>query len=415
MASWEFSGLDEAIAEADQVLDLRHDIDEALLGHDVGGLELEQQYESARDTGKVVPVAERTLDAAKAYAEADDDLDDGSGVLGAIGLVGSGADDKLDTARKELKQGHPAASLAASRAVEKRVRDAKRNGALRAGAVGVVLLVALFGWWRLRRWRRRRGDARVAKAVAALEEGSTPRSEPDPSTEPTESADSAESTNPADSTPPSRSRGFVTLGSFSDSAGKPDSDADATTEEPTDAPDAGRRRLRRRRPEPTAPSTAPSAAPSADSTPPSRPSRSSGFVTLGSFSDSATKPPTKPPTDAPDTSRRRLRRRRPDPAAPSADSTPPSRSEPTTSTSASGLVRLGSFGDSAGKPDKPKRAAKADRPRDTNELSIPTSRFRRRRRQAEIVDPADIFGEGPTRDQDDTSTDEGDKPPDRTW
>lgn len=388
MASWEFNGLAEAISEAEQVLDLRHDIDEALLGHDVGGLELEQQYESARDTGKVVPVAEKTLDAAKAYAEADDDLDDGAGFLGAVGLLGSGADDELDTARKELKQGHPAASLAASRVVEKRVRDAKRNGALRVGVVVLVLFVALFGWWRLRRWRRRRGDARVAKAVAALEEANTPPTKPTPTTEST----STESTLP-ESTNATDSKGT------------------------TDTADPGRRRLRRRlRRRPAETSASADTSTSADSTPPTRstPStdstrsadstdstgsgRSSGFVTLGSFRDSAGKP--HDPTNAPATGRRRLRRRRAE-ASSSADST--------RSTRSSGFVTLGAFSDSAERP-----AGKPAAPKGADELSIPTSRFRRRRRQAEIVDPADIFGEGPMRDRDE-GEDEDEKPPDRTW
>jgi hypothetical protein len=118
-------------------------------------------------------VAKETLRAAREYAKADDAYHDGAGPLGAVGLLGSGAGDRLDDARKALVEGDAAASLRASRAVEHRMDTAKRDGVLRLAAVGMALALILVGVWRFRRWRRHRGDRRVAKATAALDDPPT--------------------------------------------------------------------------------------------------------------------------------------------------------------------------------------------------------------------------------------------------
>ena len=167
MAEWDFGVLDDAVAEAEEVLAVRDDIEVALGGLDVEDLGLEEAYESAEGTEDVLPVARDTLEAAEAYAAAESHLDEGAGVLGEAGLLWSGTDDRLDTARRELEAGDPAASLRASAAVEQSLDDATRDGALRVGGVVVVGGVGLFGLWRVRRWRRRRRRQRAERSADA--------------------------------------------------------------------------------------------------------------------------------------------------------------------------------------------------------------------------------------------------------
>lgn len=168
MTQWKFDAVADAVEDADAILEVRDDIDEALEGLDVSPQGLEEAYESARATDDLQSGAESTLEAAKAYRAADEHLDEGSGPLGAIGLLGSGTDDRLDTARDELESGDAAASLRASAAVERRLDNAVRDGALRLAAVILVLGAVLFVVLRTRRWRRRRGQKRIDRAADEL-------------------------------------------------------------------------------------------------------------------------------------------------------------------------------------------------------------------------------------------------------
>jgi hypothetical protein len=161
MTEWKFDEAGAALLQANAVLDVRDDIDEVLDGLDVGHLALEDSYESARELGDVNAVAADTLDAAEAYRDADEHVDDGVGVLGTIGLLGSGTDGELDEAADQLAAGHTEASLDASAAVENDLESATRNGLLRLAGLAVLLGLAVAGLRRLGRDRRRRRTAQA--------------------------------------------------------------------------------------------------------------------------------------------------------------------------------------------------------------------------------------------------------------
>lgn len=167
MTQWKFDAVADAVDDADAILEVRDDIDAALKGLDVAPQGLEDGYESARATDDLLSGAEDTLDAAQGYRDADEHFDEGAGPLGVIGLLGSGTDDRLDTARRELESGDASASLRASAAVERRLDNAVRDGALRVAAVVFLLALVLFTLFRARRWRRRRGQKRIDRAADA--------------------------------------------------------------------------------------------------------------------------------------------------------------------------------------------------------------------------------------------------------
>lgn len=172
MSRWDFPALDDAVAEAEDVLAVRDDIEAALAGLDVADLGLEDAYESAASTEDLMPEAESTLAAAEAYGAADARMDQGEGPLGAVGLLWSGTDDRLETARRELEAGDPEASIRASRSVESRLDTAVRDGILRLVVVLVFLGIVAFAYLRYRRWkkarRRRKADRLVDAETAKL-------------------------------------------------------------------------------------------------------------------------------------------------------------------------------------------------------------------------------------------------------
>ena len=168
MSQWDFGPANGAVLEASAVLDVRDDIDAALDGHDVGHLALEDSYESARDLAEVSAEAGDTLDAARAYRDADERMDAGPGLVGKIGLLGSGTGGELDDAAGELASGDPEASLDASAAVESDLDGASRNGVLRL--VGLVLVLGLAGTGLRRRSGRGRGRRRERAAQAEIEQ-----------------------------------------------------------------------------------------------------------------------------------------------------------------------------------------------------------------------------------------------------
>jgi hypothetical protein len=163
MSDWKFGDVGPAVIQANGVLDLRDEIDEALAGLGIDHLALEDDYESARDLVALSNEAGDTLDAARAYRDAHERRDEGPGLVGTIGLLGTGTDDRLDDAADALDSGHPERSLAASAAVEDRLDGATRNGLLRLA--GLVVLLVLVGVGVERRWGRprRQGKARQAE------------------------------------------------------------------------------------------------------------------------------------------------------------------------------------------------------------------------------------------------------------
>jgi hypothetical protein len=181
MSLWDFEHVDDLIAQSDEVLELRADIEETLDGLDVGPLVLEESYESAADLDDVAEDAQDTLDAARDYRDAQKRFDDASGSpLEQIGLLGTGTAGHLNEARADLEDGKARGSLAASEAVEARLDAAVRNGLLR---VGGALIVVAIGLWRLgrvlRRRRARRAELRQLEAMYAAPEASGPASETD--------------------------------------------------------------------------------------------------------------------------------------------------------------------------------------------------------------------------------------------
>jgi len=173
LGTWEFEKVDGLIAEAEGVLAVRDEIEGVLAeapGPAVELTGLEESYESARDLENVAEEAATSLDAAHAYRDAQEHHDEvAGGLIARVGLVGSGVDGKLDTARDDLAGGRSGGSLAASEDAEERLDAAVRNGLLRLGAGGllVVLLVALGVWGpALRRRRRQKRDQEVARLEA---------------------------------------------------------------------------------------------------------------------------------------------------------------------------------------------------------------------------------------------------------
>lgn len=140
MSDWRFGEVDEIVADAQAVLDVRDAIDRALDGREVGDLDLEEAYESASELDDVTPVARATLEAAESFRDAERRYDGGSGVLGTLGLAFTGIDDRMDDAAEALSDGDPQASLDASADVQ-----AQMDGAGRMGVLRLVILLLLGG------------------------------------------------------------------------------------------------------------------------------------------------------------------------------------------------------------------------------------------------------------------------------
>jgi hypothetical protein len=170
MGEWKFDKVEDAIADADQILELRADIETTLDGLDVGDLGLEDTYEQAPNLDVAVEEAEDTLDAARAYRDTRADYDEESGnLLARVGLFGSDTESRLDDAAADLADANPGGSLAATGAVDRHLDTAVRNGLLRLAALlfTVFVLAVLLVWRpRARRRRTRRRDDEVATLEA---------------------------------------------------------------------------------------------------------------------------------------------------------------------------------------------------------------------------------------------------------
>lgn len=172
LGTWDFDRVAGLIAQADAILAVRGEIDAALAGMPGPAVQLtglEAAYESATDLEAVADDADASLEAAEAYRAAAERHDrEASGLIASIGLLGSGVDGDLSAARDDLVSGQPGGSLAASGDAEARLDTAVRNGLLRLGAAGLlVLLVVALGVWAPS--HRRRRERRRASEVAQLE------------------------------------------------------------------------------------------------------------------------------------------------------------------------------------------------------------------------------------------------------
>ncbi|HEV7762476.1 MAG TPA: hypothetical protein VGO78_25885 [Acidimicrobiales bacterium] len=168
MSGWDFDKAGAEILQANAVLDVRDDIDAVLEGHDVGHLALEDSYEQSDDLTALGAEADETLDAARAYRDADDRMDRGAGLIGAVGLLGSGTDGQLDEAADQLAGGDAEASLDASASVEDHLDSASRNGLLRLA--GLLVVLGGLAWViRHRRGEERRRQRTAEAEIAQLE------------------------------------------------------------------------------------------------------------------------------------------------------------------------------------------------------------------------------------------------------
>jgi hypothetical protein len=193
MAGWRFELAEAAMAEADEVLGWRDDIEAVVDGLDVGTPALEESYESAQDVADVLASAEETLEAAEAYRDAEARLDAGSGLLGTVGLWWADTGGQLDEARQELEHGDPTASVAASLGLQRRLDNATRDGALRVGAGAGLALTGGIGVPRALRWHRRRRQSSAQPPEphqglgwTLVHEASLPPAEPPPPASPGE-------------------------------------------------------------------------------------------------------------------------------------------------------------------------------------------------------------------------------------
>jgi hypothetical protein len=174
LGTWDFGRVADLVAQAEGILAVRAEIDAALDGMPGPAVELtglEAAYESADDLEDVADDADAGLDAAHAYRAAVERHDqEASGLVARIGLLGSGVDGDLSAARDDLVEGRHGGSLAASEDAEARLDTAVRNGLLRLGAAGLlVLLVAAVGVWApLHRRRRARGRASEVAQLEAM-------------------------------------------------------------------------------------------------------------------------------------------------------------------------------------------------------------------------------------------------------
>jgi hypothetical protein len=183
MGTWAFDEVDGFIAASEEVLEVRAEIEEVLAGApgpEVGLRGLEELYESAADIDDAADEAGATLDAAHAYRNVARQHDEVTGgLIARVGLVGTDFDGRLAGARADLEEGRAGGSLAASRALERRLDAAVRNGLLRlAAALLLVLLVVSAVVWGpvLRRRRDRRRDREVRR----LEDAFAAPDAPDP-------------------------------------------------------------------------------------------------------------------------------------------------------------------------------------------------------------------------------------------
>jgi hypothetical protein len=169
MAGWDFEAATAAMDDAEAVLGVRDEIEAVLAGRGVERLGLETSYESAENTGSLVPEATDTLDAAETFRDVSQ-RDGQDGVLAALGVWGTtSADGRLDRARAAFAEGDPAEALRQSEAAAAVMKNATRDGVLRLASVLVLEVAGVVAL----RWIRRRTpvDQRPAPRWHALPTG----------------------------------------------------------------------------------------------------------------------------------------------------------------------------------------------------------------------------------------------------
>ncbi len=158
MSGWLFDDAQQAIDEADEVLDLRDELDTKAAELGAGyPTTFETDYESAEsDLSAVAADVEAQIDAADALiaavaAEAEDD-----GVLDEVGLIGTDLPGLLDEAKLAFAAGDLATAGAKAQEVADTVADADdvgRHRLLVVAALFAALAILLAG---LQVWRGRR-------------------------------------------------------------------------------------------------------------------------------------------------------------------------------------------------------------------------------------------------------------------
>ena len=138
LTTWRFSEAREALDAAGSILDTRDQIIAALGGLDAEPAALEAAYEASRDLDEVSAQAEAALASAEAIQAGAAAADRSVGPLGAVGLLLSSPDDRMDEALAAFTAGDYELAAARARSTVDLV-----DGATRAGAVRLVAALAL--------------------------------------------------------------------------------------------------------------------------------------------------------------------------------------------------------------------------------------------------------------------------------
>jgi hypothetical protein len=167
MADWRFPAAEELMDDALAILEQKAELLALVADLDVAEeLALQRTYEAGEDLGDVARDAADAIDAAEAVGAAEDEVEDGAGPIGALGLAFAGAGDELADAQRAFEAGDYHAARSAALAAEEVVDEAVLTAVMRL--VGLIALVAVALLLRegLRRYRTRRAE-REARAEAA--------------------------------------------------------------------------------------------------------------------------------------------------------------------------------------------------------------------------------------------------------
>jgi hypothetical protein len=143
MSDWRFESADDLVPDVRRVLADLTQLREALEEIDAEvPTPLQATYEGARYVSEMAPVVEDALEAGVALRDAQQAHDDGGGPLAAVGLLFADVDGDLDEAHRSLQAGDYADAASQADEVASTVDGATTAGAMRLGAVALVLLAA---------------------------------------------------------------------------------------------------------------------------------------------------------------------------------------------------------------------------------------------------------------------------------
>ena len=170
MTDWRFPTAEGLMDDALAVLEQKAQLLELTAELDVAeDLALQDSYEAGKDIGPVAREAEEAIEVAEVLGDAEDQVEDGAGPIGALGLAFAGAGDELDDAQRAFEVGDYDAARSAALAAEDVVDRAVLTALMRV--VGLIALVAavllLRGLWRRHRTLRAEAAARAELAAAA--------------------------------------------------------------------------------------------------------------------------------------------------------------------------------------------------------------------------------------------------------